>query len=467
MSQHPARGSADSNLASAGGSAYSPRYLKIAIWLLTIVYVVNFIDRQILAILLQAIKEDLGLADWQLGLLSGTAFGLFYATLGIPIARLADRWSRKWVIVSSLALWSAMTALCGAAAGFFSLLALRVGVGVGEAGCTPSSHSLISDYFPLERRGWAMGVYSLGVPIGILIGFMLGGWLEETFGWRRAFWVVGLPGLGLAVIVAWVLREPRRETQPIEAAEGQLEEPPKSSTTLGLAGVVGYLARIPSFRTLAVATALFSLVNYSMMSWTPSVLIRSYEMSTGVVGTWLALIIGLGGCVGTFAGGVLSDRWSVRDIRGRAWVPLVSMAISLPFLLMVYTAPTGQAALLWLIVPATAGLAIQAPVYSTIQSLATPGMRATAAALLLFTTNIMGLAIGPPLVGLISDWLAPRFGDHSLRWAMFILAWALLPSIFCYWAAARTLARDLERARHSAERESQGLPPLASEESIA
>ncbi len=174
---------------------YSTGYLRYALGLLCVVYVVNFVDRQVLAILLQSIKRDLQLSDLQLGLLSGTAFGLFYATLGIPIARLADRFSRKGVIAISIAIWSGMTALCGSASGFAALLVYRVGVGVGEAGGSPPAHSIISDYFPPERRATALGIFSLGVPLGILVGFLAGGWLDQTLGWRLAFVVVGLPGL--------------------------------------------------------------------------------------------------------------------------------------------------------------------------------------------------------------------------------------------------------------------------------
>ena len=203
------------------GSSYSPAYLRYALGLLCVVYVVNFVDRQVLSILLQSIKEDLGLSDLQLGLLSGTAFGLFYATLGIPIARLADRSSRKGVIAVCLAIWSAMTALCGTASGFATLLRYRVGVGVGEAGGSPPAHSMISDYFPPERRASALGVFSLGVPLGILVGFLAGGWLDEALGWRKAFIVVGLPGVLLAAVVALTLREPQRgHSEGLASAQG-------------------------------------------------------------------------------------------------------------------------------------------------------------------------------------------------------------------------------------------------------
>jgi len=200
---------------------YSQGYLRYALGLLCLVYVVNFVDRQVLAILLQSIKDDLALSDLQLGLLSGTAFGLFYATLGIPIARLADRYSRKGVIAICLTIWSGMTALCGTAGGFATLLLYRVGVGVGEAGGSPPAHSMISDYFPPEKRATALGIFSLGVPLGILVGFMAGGWLDQALGWRQAFIVVGLPGIAVALVVALTLREPPRGlSEGLRSAQG-------------------------------------------------------------------------------------------------------------------------------------------------------------------------------------------------------------------------------------------------------
>ena len=211
MLETPASSGPSSDSSAATSSpGFSLSYRRYVLGLLTVVYIVNFVDRQVLSILLESIKLDLGLSDTQLGLLSGTAFGLFYATLGIPIARLADIFSRKLVIVVSLALWSAMTALCGSASGFAMLLLYRVGVGVGEAGGSPPSHAVISDLFAPENRGAALGIFSLGVPVGILVGLLAGGWLDESLGWRTAFVVVGLPGLVLSVIVGRTLREPPR-----------------------------------------------------------------------------------------------------------------------------------------------------------------------------------------------------------------------------------------------------------------
>jgi len=422
----------------AAPGSYSPAYLRYALGLLTVVYVVNFVDRQILAILLQSIKVDLGLSDLQLGLLSGTAFGLFYATLGVPIARLADVYSRKWVIAISLAIWSGMTALCGTAPGFAVLLAYRVGVGVGEAGGSPPSHSLLSDYFPPERRATALGILSLGVPIGILIGFLVGGWMDQTLGWRLAFVVVGLPGLALALLVAATLREPPRGLSEGVANAG---EAPAAGA------VIRHLWSSRTFRHVSLGSALYAFVGYSIVNWAPAFLIRSHGMETGAIGTWLSLIFGIGGGVGVVAGGALADRWAVSDERGRAWVPGLAMLVAWPFAFVIWLTENTTLSLLALTAPSIFGLMYQGPAFAITQSLATPSMRATASAVLLFVINIVGLAVGPAATGALSDLLAPRFGDDSLRYALLAVSMVLLWSAFHFWRAAATLEDDVRRAR--------------------
>ncbi len=432
--------------------AYSTGYLRYALGLLTAVYVINFVDRQILAILLESIKRDLALSDFQLGLLGGTAFGIFYATMGVPIARLADVYSRKGVMAICLVIWSVMTALCGTAVGFWSLLLMRVGVGIGEAGGSPPAHSMISDYFPAERRGTALGIFSLGVPLGILVGFMLGGWLDETLGWRWAFAVVGLPGVLLAVIVALTLREPRRGASEVDAPGAVQVPAPSASET------ARFLWRSRSFRHAAMASGLYAFVGYSVTNWAPPFLIRSHGLSVGEVGTWLALIIGIGGGLGIYLGGFFSDRLSIEDGRYRMWVPAVAMVLSLPFSFVVYLTPNTLLALVMLIPPTLLGLMYQAPALALVQSLATPSMRATAGAILLLVINIIGLAIGPAATGLLSDALEPRFGDDSLRYALLIVSLALAWSGLHFLLAARTIRDDLEFARGATAREARGEP---------
>ena len=429
--------------------SFSTAYRRYALGLLCVVYVVNFVDRQVLSILLQSIKEDLGLSDTELGLLSGTAFGIFYATLGIPIARLADVFSRKWVITAALSLWSAATALCGTATSFVTLLGYRIAVGVGEAGGSPPSHSLISDYFPAERRGTALGIFSLGVPLGILIGLMAGGWLDETLGWRAAFLVVGLPGLVLAVVVATTLREPPRGmADGVETTEGgypALE-------------VIRFLWKQKSFRYTALASGCYAFVGYSTVTWTPAFLERTHQMESGPIGTWLGLILGLGGAVGVYAGGALSDRWARSNARGRVYIPALAVGASLPLSVPVYLAASPETSLAWLILPATLGMMYQGPSFAITQALATPKMRATAAALLLFIINIIGLACGPFLTGMLSDALEPTFAIDSLRIALLLISTVFALSALLFWWAARTLEEDLATSQQAAQREAQGLP---------
>lgn len=404
----------------------------------------NFVDRQILSILLPSIKQELALPDTYLGLLSGTAFGIFYATLGVPIARLADRFSRKWVMTTCLVLWSAFTAACGTAAGFGSLLACRIGVGVGEAGGSPPAHSLISDYFPPEKRATALAVFSLGVPFGILVGFMAGGWLDQTLGWRNAFAVVGAPGLLLAAIVALTLREP-----PRGHSEGLVHG---SGPAPSAREVIAFLWRAKSFRHSSFAGGLYSFVGYSVVNWTPSFLVRSHGMSTARIGFWLAMIVGVGGGIGNYLGGTLADRWQAREPRARVYLPALAVAASFPFGFVIYTTSNTTLALALLVIPTALGLMYQAPTFAVTQSLATPRMRATAAAVLLFVLNIVGLSLGPAVTGALSDALAPRYGADSLRWALLIVSTLFVWSAIHFYLAGRTLEADVARAAVAARK---------------
>jgi len=424
--------------------AYTPAYLRYALGLLCLVYAVNYLDRQILAILLQSIKQELRLSDAQLGLLSGTAFGLFYATLGVPIARLADRSSRRGVMVVCLALWSLMTALCGTASSFALLLAYRIGVGVGEAGGSPPAHSMISDYFPPERRATALGVFALGVPLGHLIGNAAGGWLDEVVGWRLALVAAGAPGLALALLVALTLREPARGY-----SEGLAHEAAAAPTT---GEVLSFLWRSRSFRNLAFGAALNGFYAYSIMMWTPAFLMRSHGMGAAETGAWLAAILGIGGAAGNYFGGVLGDRWARSDPRSRLWLPGILVAAGFPFAFVAVTASDRATALLGLAPAMLLGSASTAPQFAAAQFLATPAMRATAAAVYLFAVNIVGLGLGPLAIGWLSDALAPRYGDASLARALLVASAALVWSGFHFFRAGRTFEADLEHARRTATR---------------
>ncbi|MEK9890793.1 MAG: MFS transporter, partial [Gammaproteobacteria bacterium] len=339
---------------------FSPAVRNYALGVLVVVYTFNFIDRQILSILLEPIKQDLGLSDSALGMLTGFAFALFYATLGIPIARFADRSNRRNLIAWALAIWSAMTAVSGLAQNFWHLLLARIGVGVGEAGCSPPAHSMLADYFPKENRATALGIYSLGIPFGILFGFIAGGWLNEFFGWRVAFFIVGVPGLLLAILVRFTLREP-----PRGMAEGRVadEEQPTIMETFR------FLWSKRSFRHMAVGGGLTAFVGYGVITWVPSFLIRSYGMNTGDVGTYLGLILGIPGGIGIALGGYLADRYGARDTRWYLWIVSVALIASTPLFFGVYLSNTAFASLMFLILPILLGNFYQATTFSQTQGL--------------------------------------------------------------------------------------------------
>lgn len=431
-----------SNNEVADSSVDNPYKSNGAAWyalvLLTIVYSFNFIDRQLLAILQESIKAELSLSDSQLGLLTGFAFAIFYVTAGLPIARWADRGNRRNIVSLSLFIWSFMTALSGYVQNFGQLLMARIGVGVGEAGGSPPSHSIISDIFPPNRRASAIGFYSMGVSIGILFGFLAGGWLNEYFGWRTAFLVVGIPGVVLAILLRFTLREPIRGLH-----DGGVANP----DPVPFKEVLNVLWTRRSFRHLALGAGLNAFCGYATANWTASFMIRSHQMSTGELGTWLAAIIGLGGAIGVFGGGLLADRLSSSDQRWYTWLPSICGFLIVPFMIAIYMVDSPYTALTLSIIP---GLLFQVYLGNTIattHAIVGPRMRATASAVLFLIINIIGLGGGPWIVGMLSDLLAPSLGSESLRYAMlYALPPVMTWSAIHYWLAARNLREDIARA---------------------
>ena len=415
-------------------SVFSKSARHYALSVLVVVYTFNFIDRQILSILLEPIKQDLGLSDTQLGLLTGFAFALFYATLGIPIARYADKSNRRNLIALALTIWSGMTALSGLAQNFWHLLLARIGVGVGEAGCSPPAHSMISDYFPAEKRATALGIYSLGIPVGILFGFIAGGWLNEFFGWRVAFFVVGIPGLVLAILVRLSLREP-----PRGMAEGRVD----TGTQPSVKETFKYLWSKRAFRHLSFGGALTAFVGYGVVTWVPAFLIRSHGMDTGEAGTYLGLILGIPGGIGIALGGWMADRYGARDTRWYLWVVSVALLIGTPFAFGVYLTESPMWSLLYLIVPVMVGNFYQATTFSQTQGLVSLRMRAVAAAVLLFILNIIGLGAGPQAVGVLSDVLSETYGQESLRYSLLIFSFVNIWAAYHYYVAGKYLKEDL------------------------
>ncbi|MEM1245667.1 MAG: MFS transporter [Acidobacteriota bacterium] len=426
-------------MSSDSGNPYASTSVRTyALVLLTVVYTFNFIDRQLLAILQEAIKADLGLSDSQLGLLTGFAFALFYVTAGLPIARWADRGNRRNIVALAVGIWSFMTAVSGFVQNYLHLLLARIGVGVGEAGGSPPSHSIISDIYPPERRAGALSFYSMGVNFGILFGFLFGGWLNEFFGWRVAFLVVGVPGIIIAFLVRFTLKEPMRGLA--EQREAATEEVPLTS-------VLSLLASRASFRHMAFGAALNAFAGYSASNWTASFIIRSHGMDTGELGTWLAMSMGVGGAIGVLGGGLLAERLAPRDVRWYMWLPTLTGILCLPFMVATYLVGSAYAALLCGVIPSTLFNVYLGNTLAMSHGLVGLRMRALASAILFFILNLIGLGLGPWLVGTLSDYLAAEHGAESLRLAMlYLLPAAMTWSILHFYLASRTLKEDLAAA---------------------
>jgi len=413
----------------------STAYRRYVLVLLTLVYALNFIDRQILVILQESIKVDMDLSDSQLGLLTGFAFAIFYVSVGIPIARWADLGNRRNIVSLAVAVWSGMTALSGFTQNFWQLLMARIGVGVGEAGGSPPSHSMISDYYPVEQRGSALSFYSTGVYLGILLGFLIGGWINSEFGWRTAFFVVGVPGFLVALLVRFTIREPVRG-----GLEGRaLETPATFGETLRT------LKGFGSFKLFAIAAGLNAFSSYGIGNFTPSFLIRSHGFSSLEVGTSLALITGIGGALGTYMGGVLADRFGANDKRWYLWVSGVPAACSVPLMFTAVFIGDPRLALGFLFFATMLGAFYLGPTIAISHTLVSPSMRAMASAILFFILNLIGLGLGPLVVGMLSDLLAPTYGSESLRYALGIVSFVNLISAAFFFLAARKLLADLKQ----------------------
>ncbi len=427
----------------------TPAYARYVLALLFVAYVFNFIDRQILAILLQPIKEELQVSDTAMGLLTGIAFALFYTCAGIPIARLADRRSRRTIIAVGLAAWSAMTAASGLVRTFAQLAVARIGVGVGEAAFVPPAHSLISDYFPAERRATAMAVFSLGVHVGLAFGFLLGGWIAQFFGWRAAFFAVGVPGLILAVVVRLTVREPARGHADRAHAPSHAAAVSGALVSEPFRVVFGILRTRRAFRHLALAAALHSFGGYAFAIWGPTFFVRVHGMTSGRLGTWLGAILGIGGAAGALLGGILADRLGARDARWQLYVPAIATVLQIPCALATLLWPSPVPALLFLIPSAMASAIWFGPVFSLTQALVPPTMRATASAVLLFVINLIGLGIAPLAVGILNDRLAATYGAEAIRYSLMIVGLAGVLAAVHFALAARTIRADLAAARRA------------------
>ena len=415
-------------MSTAGSAAPARGGRALTLAMLLLVYTFNFVDRQILGILAPLVKADLQLTDTQLGLLGGLAFALLYSTLGVPLAVLADRWSRTGVITISLAVWSAFTALCGTATSFAQLFLYRLGVGVGEAGGVAPSYAVIAAVFPPERRARALSVYSLGIPLGSAAGVLLGGYVAQAVDWRTAFLVVGLAGLAVAPLFRWLVPEPVRDPAPVVPAGG--------------AGTFGVLARKKSFWLLAFGASSSSMLGYGLAFWLPSLLTRSFGLDLTGVANFYGAVLLLGGTAGVLLGGVLGDRLGTGDRAAYGRVPAVAFVIAVPLFAGGVLSGSVTAAFLFFLVPQALAYVWLAPVITAVQHLVTPERRATASASFLLINNLIGLGGGTVVLGGLSDALTPAFGAEALRYAMVGSLGLYLIAALLMWLAGPALRRE-------------------------
>lgn len=401
---------------------------RITLAMLLLVYSFNFLDRQILSILAQPVQRDLGLDDGQMGMLGGLAFAALYSTLAIPLALIADRTSRTWVITISLAVWSGFTALCGTAQNFTQMFLFRLGVGVGEAGGVAPSYALIADTFPPERRARALAIYSLGIPLGAAGGVLLGGYIAQAVEWRTAFYTVGIAGLVIAPFFRWIVKDPPRAAA--------------SADRIPVGRVFGILARKPSFWLLAFGAAAGSMCGYGVGFWLPSLMMRSFGLDLIQTGQFFGALLLSGGVAGILLGGSLGDRLGARNKRWYALLPALCYILGTPLFIAGVLSSGWLAAFALFVIPQALVYVWLGPVLTAVQHLVPAHMRATASACFLLINNLIGLGLGSWVVGQLSKGLAPTYGSESLRYAiaaalcLYLVAGALMA------LASRRLERD-------------------------
>jgi sugar phosphate permease len=410
---------------------------------LMLVYAVNFMDRQLFAVLQERIRDDIGLQDWQLGLLGGTMFALFYAVLGVPIAWFADRTHRIRLIAMAATLWSGFTALTGMAQGFVHLAAARIGVAVGEAGGVAPSYSVLSDFFAEHRRGFAIGVFSVGAPLGLTAGTLLGAMLADALSWRAAFYILALPGIVLAVLMVLTIREPARG-QMDSAAPAQQKVTPDAplASRSGTLAAFAHMVQTPALFMFAAAAASTSFAGYALYQWVPSFLQRSQGMSLDAVGMYLSPVF-LFGMAGAVAGGWLADRFAPKVRGAYGLVPGIAQLVATPLFIIALLAGSGMATILLLIVPTLLSYVWLGPTLAAAQNLSHPGIRASVAAIIALINNLLGFGLGPLAIGSLSSALTPMLGaGEALRVSLLAGISLYLVGALCFLAAAH-----LERRR--------------------
>lgn len=415
-------------------------YKNYMLSLLTIIATFNYLDRVVLALLLEPIKYEFDLSDTQLGFLTGFAFTLFYAVAGIPIARWSDRGNRNLIVTLTTALWSAMVCLCGLVGNFAQLLLIRIGVAVGEAGCVPVGQSLISDYFSRHSRPHAMAIYWSCTPISVFLGYLVGGWLADQFGWRATLIVIGLPGVFLAILARTTLREPRIHSEKPVATLAV--EPP-------LKLVIRTLWRRDSFRYISMAFCIAYFFAMGITQWLPAFFMRSYDMGINEVGMWLALSIGVFGLLGNYLGGVLTVRYACANESLQMRAVAISLVIYGIIFVFIYSTSNKYLAIFLMAINTFIIFLTNAPVFSAIQSLVDDRMRSVAIALIFFMANLVGYGLGPMVVGGVSDLLAMHYGNNSLRYSLLIFSPGFILVAYFYLKCARTIEADIQAMESS------------------
>ena len=431
--------------AGAGGPAaqgYSPGYRTYILILLTLVYVTNYADRSILSTLTEPIKAEFGLSDAMMGAMGGIAFALFYTTAGLPVAMLADRLNRTYIMAGAAAIWSGFTVVCGLAGNAWQLFLARVGVGIGEAGGSPPAHSIISDLYAAKWRATALAIYATGVPIGFAVGSFIGAPVAEAHGWRTAFLVLGAPGLILALLVFLTVREPRRGLSDMVA--GAPVKPPEAAPPLK--AVLQFMRSQRALMHVMAGATVVTTVGYAGVNWNAAFLMRSHGFSLTEVGLYLGMVVIIASTAGTFFGGVLADWLGKRDRRWNSWIVAVIYAIGLPVGIVAFTSDDTQLVMWLMPVPVFVAGAYLGPTFAMVQNLVGLRMRALASAILLFVINLIGMGAGPWLTGFLSDFFAEEHGRHSLRYALFLMGFLNIWGIAHYWLAGRTLETGYERA---------------------
>jgi predicted MFS family arabinose efflux permease len=412
---------------------HSKGYLWYVVILLAVVNVFNFMDRTVISVLMPSIKLDLGLNDTQLGLLSGLAFALFYASLGIPIAALADRATRKHIISGALVIWSGMTAVCGLAQNFVHLFLARMGVGVGEAGCLPPSHSMLGDYFPPARRSSALAIHTAGSTVGIMAGLMIGGYLVSTFGWRETFLLMGLPGILLAVVVTFTLREPGRGRYDRKTAAGSGE--PRTLLEL--------IRTRKSYLHLVMVFAGGAFVAFGLQQWLPSFYVRSYGMQIGEVGLVYGAISGIASTIGALGGGYIGDALLKRGAKAVLVYGAICYFLAFAFKIALLVSTSAPMSLTFNFLTSVFALAVHGPTFALIQAVTPSHLRARAIAVLTLGTSLIGTGAGPLFIGFISDTYSGAHGAESLRYALIWCSAISIWPIFHLLVSRRHIERDM------------------------